>query len=186
MNIKTPDLATVCDGQVVSATFTAGSGGVGCSDAYQYRFDGAGAWNAYTPGNNINTTGHTQVEIQGQRSGCQAGAGCSGTAWVTLATWTVNSQPVGPVLNIKTPDLAAVCDGQAVSATFTAGSGGVGCSDAYQYRFDGAGAWNAYTPGNNINTTGHTQVEIQGQRSGCQAGAGCSGNSMGYPCDLDS
>ncbi len=177
LNIKTPDLVAVCDGQAVSATFTAGSGGVGCSDAYQYRFDGAGAWNAYTPGNNINTTGHTQVEIQGQRSGCQAGAGCSGTLWVTLATWTVNSQPVGPVLNIKTPDLAAVCDGQAVSATFTAGSGGVGCSDAYQYRFDGAGAWNAYTPGNNINTTGHTQVEIQGQRSGCQAGAGCSGTS---------
>ena len=177
LNTKTPNLGAVCDGQAVSATFNAGSGGTGCSDSYQYRFDGAGGWTSYTPGNNINTTGHTQVEIQGQRSGCTAGAGCTGTSWVTLATWTVNPQPTGPTLNTKTPNLGAVCDGQAVSATFNAGSGGTGCSDSYQYRFDGAGAWNSYTPGNNINTTGHTQVEIQGQRSGCTAGAGCTGTS---------
>ncbi len=177
LNLKTPNLAAVCDGQTVSATFNAGSGGVGCTDAYQYRFDGAGGWNSYTPGNNLNTTGHTLVEIQGQRSGCDAGTGCSGTAWVTLASWTVNPQPTGPTLNLKTPNLAAVCDGQTVSATFNAGSGGVGCTDAYQYRFDGAGGWNSYTPGNNLNTTGHTLVEIQGQRSGCTAGAGCSGTA---------
>ena len=177
LNTKTPNLGAVCDGQAVSATFNAGSGGTGCSDSYQYRFDGAGGWTGYTPGNNINTTGHTQVEIQGQRSGCTAGAGCTGTSWVTLATWTVNPQPAGPTLNTKTPNLGAVCDGQAVSATFNAGSGGTGCSDSYQYRFDGGGAWNSYTPGNSLTTTGHTQVEIQGQRSGCTAGAGCTGTS---------
>ncbi|MCX6259993.1 MAG: DUF2341 domain-containing protein, partial [Bacteroidia bacterium] len=137
LNTKTPNLAAVCDGQAVSATFNAGTGGTGCSDSYQYRFDGGGAWNSYTPGNSLTTTGHTLVEIQGQRSGCTAGAGCTGTSWVTLATWTVNSQPTGPALNTKTPNLAAVCDGQAVSATFNAGTGGTGCSDSYQYRFDG-------------------------------------------------
>ena len=134
-------------------------------------------WNTYTPGNNLNTTGHTQVDIQGRRSGCTAGIGCTGTSWVTLATWTVNPQPAGPSLNAKSPNLASVCDGQSVSATFNAGSGGVGCTDSYEYRFDGAGGWAGYTPGNNINTTGHTLVEIRGQRSGCTAGAGCSGTS---------
>ena len=175
LNAKTPDLATVCDGQLVSATFIAGSGGAGCTDTYQYRFDG-GSWNSYVPGNNLNTAGHTSVEIQGQRSGCTAGSGCTGADWVTLATWNVNPQPVGPTLNAKTPNLAAVCDGQLVSATFTAGSGGTGCTDVFQYRFDG-GSWNSYTPGNNLNTAGHTSVEIQGQRSGCTVGAGCTGTA---------
>ena len=182
---RTPDLAAVCAGQAVSATFTPGSGGTGCSDIYQYRFDGAGGWTPYTPGTNLNTTGHTQVEIQGQRSGCTAGAGCTGTAWATLATWSVNPQPTGPALLARTPDLAAVCAGQAVSATFTPGSGGTGCSDIYQYRFDGAGGWTPYTPGTNLNTTGHTQVEIQGQRSGCTAGAGLYGHSMGHTGNME-
>ncbi len=179
LNAKSPDLASVCDGQTVSATFIAGSGGVGCSDSFQYSYDGSGIWNSYTPGNTIITTGHTLVEIQGRRSGCTAGSGCSGTSWATLASWNVNPQPVGPTLNAKSPDLASVCDGQTVSATFIAGSGGVGCSDSFQYSYDGSGIWNSYTPGNTIITTGHTLVEIQGRRSGCTAGSGCSGTSPG-------
>ena len=171
LNVKTPNLSAVCDEQSVSAIFSAGSGGVGCTDAYQYRFDGAGGWSGYTGGTPLNTAGHTLVEIQGRRSGCTAGAGCTGTTWVTLATWNVNPQPVGPTLNVKSPDLPTVCDGQSVSAIFTAGSGGVGCTDGYQYRFDGVGGWSGYTGGTPLNTTGHTLVEIQGQRTGCTAGA---------------
>jgi len=53
---------------------------------------------------------------------------------------TVNSQPVSPTLNVKTPNVAAVCFGTGVSATFTAGSGGVGCSDDYTVSIDGAAA----------------------------------------------
>jgi hypothetical protein len=100
------------------------------------------------PVTDLNTTGHTSVDIQGQRAGCTATSGCTGTAWVTLATWNVNPQPVGPTLLLETPNLVTVCDGQTVSATFTAGSGGVGCTDGFQYRFDGAGVWNVYTGGN--------------------------------------
>ena len=174
INVKTPNLATVCAGTLVSATFNAGSGGVGCSDNFQYRFDGAGAWLAYAPGANLNTTGHTSVQIQGRRANCTAGTGCTGTAYVLLASWTVNLQPVGPTLNIKTPNTASVCAGTLVSATFNAGSGGVGCSDDFQYRFDG-GTWSAYSGGTNLNTTGHTSVEIQGRRASCTAGAGCTG-----------
>ena len=177
LNLKTPNLGSVCAGQTVSAIFNPGTGGAGCSDTYQYRFDGTGAWSSYTPGSGLNTTGHTLVEIQGERSGCATGSGCTGTTMVTLASWTVAPQPTDPSINVKTPDLAAVCSGQTVSATFNAGSGGVGCSDEYQYSFDGSGLWNNYIPGSGINTTGHTQVQIQGRRSGCTPASGCTGTS---------
>jgi len=174
---KSPDLNTVCAGQSVSATFNAGTGGVGCNDVFQYSFDGSGTWNNYAPGSPVGTTGHSKVEIRAQRSGCTSGSGCTGTAWVTLAKWDVNPQPTGPALNTKTPNLAAVCDGQAVSATFSAGSGGVGCTDVFQYSYDGSGTWNSYTPGTDIITTGHSRVDIRGQRSGCTAGSGCTGTA---------
>ena len=48
-----------------------------------------GGWSVYLEGTNLNTDGHTLVEIQGQRAGC-TGTGCAGTVWVTLASWTVN------------------------------------------------------------------------------------------------
>ena len=149
LNTKTPSLTTVCAGQSVRATFNAGTGGVGCTDNFQYRFDGAGAWSAYTPGTDLSTTGHTLVEIQGRRANCTAGAGCTGTAYVLLASWNVNLQPSGPTLNTKTPNLATVCAGTLVSATFNAGSGGVGCSDNFQYRFDG-GSWSSLYAGEYI------------------------------------
>ncbi len=159
-----------------------GSGGVGCSDSFQYSYDGSGIWNSYTPGNTIITTGHTRVDIRGQRTGCTAGAGCTGTAWATLASWDINPQPTGPTLDAKIPDLATICDGQPVSATFTAGTGGVGCSDAFEYSYDGSGIWNSYTPGNTIITTGHTRVDIRGQRTGCTAGCRLYGNCLGNTC----
>jgi hypothetical protein len=68
---------------------------------------------------------------------------------------TINLQPVGPTLNVKTPNQAGVCNGELVSATFNAGSGGVGCSDVFQYSFDNSGSWFPYTPGNSLSTTGH-------------------------------
>ncbi|MDX9946338.1 MAG: DUF2341 domain-containing protein, partial [Bacteroidales bacterium] len=175
LDAKTPDLATICDGQPVSAAFTAGTGGVGCSDAFEYSYNNSGIWNNYIPGSDISTTGHSRVEIRGQRTGCTSGAGCTGTDWVILATWDINLQPTGPVLDVKTPDLATICDGQPVSATFTAGTGGVGCSDVFGYSYDNSGIWSDYTPGSNISTTGHSKVEIRGHRTGCTTGAGCTG-----------
>ena len=94
LNIATPISGSVCTGTLVSATFIAGTGGVGCADAYQYRIDG-GEWVVYVPGSTLNTTGHTSVDIQGQRAGC-TGTGCAGTVWVNLANWTVNSLPTPP------------------------------------------------------------------------------------------
>jgi hypothetical protein len=112
----------VCEGTDVSATFIAGTGGVGCADAFEYRYDGAGLWTAYTPGTNLSTTGHTLVEIQVQRSGCTADAGCTGTAWTTLATWVVN--PILPVTVSIAADNNPVCDGVTVTYTATPTNGG--------------------------------------------------------------
>jgi hypothetical protein len=112
----------------VSATFNAGSGGAGCSDDYTVSIDGA-AGVAYTPGTSVGGSATTSIVIQGRRAGCTSGAGCNGTSYVTLAPWNVVAQPVGPTLLLKTPNLATICTGTAVSATFNAGSGGAGCSD---------------------------------------------------------
>lgn len=120
LDVKTPNLASVCVGTNVSATFTAGTGGVGCSDAYEYRFDG-GAWASYTPGASLNTTGHTLVEIQGQRTGCTSLAGCSGTPWVTLASWTVTPLPAATISYAGTPFCTSVATPQAVTLTGTTG-----------------------------------------------------------------
>jgi hypothetical protein len=122
LNTKSPNVASVCDGISVSSTFLAGSGGVGCSDSYEYRFDG-GAWTAYTSGTSLSTSGHTLVEIQGQRSGCTANAGCSGTSWVTLASWTVS--PNLPVSVTNAVDLNNVCGATAVNYTATPTNGGI-------------------------------------------------------------
>jgi hypothetical protein len=121
LNVKSPNVASVCDGTGVSATFTAGTGGVGCSDVFEYRFDG-GAWTAYTSGTSLSTTGHTTVEIQGQRSGCTADAGCTGTSWVSLASWTVN--PNLPVSVTNAASSNNVCGATAITYTATPTNGG--------------------------------------------------------------
>jgi hypothetical protein len=96
-------------------------------------------------------------------------SGCC--VWSTHPAVTVNAQPTGPTLSAKTPNLAAVCHGQGVSATFNAGSGGVGCSDDYTVSIDG-GAATAYTPGSTVGTTANSSIVIQGRRDACTSGAG--------------
>ncbi len=121
LNVKAPNLTSVCDGTNVSATFITGSGGVGCSDAFQYRFDGIGLWTAYTPGNNLSTSGHTLVEIQGQRSGCISGSGCTGTSWTTLASWIVNPIPLAGISYTDSPFCFSRTTADAVTQTGTTG-----------------------------------------------------------------
>lgn len=127
LNSKSPNLASVCDGTNVSALFIAGSGGVGCSDAFESRFDG-GAWTLYLPGDNLNTTNHTSVEIRGQRSGCTLNAGCDGTPWVTLASWAVTSAPNATISYSGSPYCTSVITEQNVLLIGT--SGGVYSSTA--------------------------------------------------------
>lgn len=129
---KTPAGPDVCDGTPVSATFTAGSGGVGCADEYQYRYDGTGTWSTYTPGDALSTTGHTMVEIQGRRAGCTSGAGCTGTDWVTLASWNVTALLL-PTVNI-TASADPVCAGTSVTYTANVTNGG---TPTYEWHVNG-------------------------------------------------
>lgn len=80
----------VCEGSTVNATFNAGSGGVGCSDQFQFSTSGpSGPWTAYTPGNNITVGVYgTETVIRGRRAACSA-AGCTASAWTVLASWDV-------------------------------------------------------------------------------------------------
>lgn len=175
---KTPNLAAVCEGQEVNATANAGSGGVNCSDSLRVSLNNGGNWAGYQSGATVNTTGASVVLIQGRRQGCTPGAGCSETSWTTLAQWNINAQPVGPILLTSLPDLPQVCEGQEVSATFTAGTGGVGCTDSYRYSTDSGNTWLPYTSGSQIQTLGATTVIVQGWRSGCTSGAGCTGTAF--------
>ena len=163
---KTPNVETVCEGSGVSARIVGGSGGgTYFKEFIQYRTQIGSSWSewaTYTPDEVIFTTGMSGVEMRAKRGGTV----CPSSDWV-YASWTVVAQPVAGAI-IKTPDLETICEGTAVSATFAEGSGGVGCTDTYGYRYDGIGDWIEYTPATTFSTTGHTLVEIRSQRDGCQ------------------
>ena len=166
LNTKTSNLATVCAGtststSLIRASINAGANGTGCSDLYQYSYDNSGIWNPYASNANIVTQGHTRVEIRATRQGCTAGANCPDPGYNAIASWDVVSQPSPPTLAFKTPSVNSICNGELASAEFFAGTGGTGCTDSYRYQWDGAGAWTAYVPGTQLNTTGHNFLTIQ-------------------------
>jgi hypothetical protein len=119
---QTPPGPSVCEGTQVSATFNPGSGGVGCSDEFQYSYDGLGVWVIYTPGNPIITTGHTLVEIQGRRTCPSTALGCNGTNWVTLATWNITPLPSATINYAGNPFCTSA---NPVNVTLTGTTGGV-------------------------------------------------------------
>ncbi|MCO5279501.1 MAG: SprB repeat-containing protein [Chitinophagales bacterium] len=193
LGAKSPNISTVCEGQTVSATITAGSGGVGCSDVYQYRrrtiSNAYDPWASYTSGASIATAGYNLVEIQVERGNCNPSSGCSSTGFSTIASWVVNPQPANPTLGAKSPNSTSVCEGQNVSATINAGTGGVGCSDVYEYRTRSTAnvwsAWTVYISGSAITTTSLNKVEVRVQRGGCNASAGCTSTSPVVIADWD-
>jgi hypothetical protein len=130
---QTPAGPGVCAGTPVSATFLAGSGGIDCTDQFEYSFDNSGTWTTYTPGSQIPTTGVSLVEIRGRRAGCNELLGCTGTPWVTLASWTVNTAL--PVVVTINPGTNPVCAGAAVTYTASVENGGT--SPTYAWRING-------------------------------------------------
>ncbi len=93
---------TVCAGTSVAATATAGTGGIGTiTDVLQYRYDGIGAWTAYTSGNAITTTaGHTSVDIQTYRTA--TGSGCNQSTPVVVS-WTITPAVTASVSIVSFP-----------------------------------------------------------------------------------
>jgi hypothetical protein len=96
-----------CDGELVSATFIAGMGGVGCSDEYQYSTRTGAVWSGpatYTPGQDLLAVGYDEIIIEGRRANCNGTVGCSGTGWVTLAQWTIIADATPPVITLCAAD----------------------------------------------------------------------------------
>ena len=176
INPSPADGTTVCVGADVSATFNPGSGGTGTiTDTYLYSTDGGNTWNTYVPGTTIITAttdmvGSNMIQISAQRTA--TGTGCNNGA-VNVVKWSVAAQPVSGTLT-KTPDVTTVCEGDLVSATATAGTGGSGnINDVVEYRFDGTGDWTTYSPvGSDLSTSNHTLVEIRTYRTA--DGASCN------------
>lgn len=119
---KIPPGMTVCIGTPVSATFNPGTGGVGCSDEFEYSYDNSGTWLAYTPGVSIPTSGHSLVEIRGRRAGCSSIMGCNETPWIVLASWTVTTALAVTVT--ITASANPVCQGTSVTYTAVVVNGG--------------------------------------------------------------
>ncbi|SHJ21314.1 HYR domain-containing protein [Tangfeifania diversioriginum] len=172
---KNPNLSDVCEGQTLTVSVTAGTGGAGnIDDEYRYSTDNGTNWSAWS------TTVPTFNAVEGinliESRRTADGTGCTEST-PNRVSWIVIAQPEGPTLASKTPGDDGVCVGQSVSATFNSGSGGVGCSDEFQYSFDGIN-WATYS-GGNINTTGHegNTLIIQGRRTNCAVNTECTGTN---------
>ncbi len=155
---KNPDVANVCENDLVSASLTAGSGGV--EDILQYRtFDGDAwtDWADYTSESPIETVGISEVQIQTYRTNQY----CDPSDIVTVS-WIIEPTPVSGTL-ARTPDVDNVCEGTEVSATLTPGSGGNG-TDELEYSTDGGVIWGAYLSGETISTAGVETVEVRTRR----------------------
>lgn len=91
----------------MSATFNAGTGGVGCSDEFRYSTRTGVVWSgpySYLPGDQLSTGGINEIIIEGRRAGCNVDAGCTETSWVTLAQWTITPDPTPPVISTCAAD----------------------------------------------------------------------------------
>ncbi|MBL7796213.1 MAG: hypothetical protein JNJ90_06900, partial [Saprospiraceae bacterium] len=172
----TPDVPTlsatanpICSGGTITLSIASGS------------LNGAADWQWYTgtcggtsvgSGSSINVSpsSNTTYYVRGE-GGCLISPGSCANSTINVV-----AQPSGPTLDTKTPNLGEVCSGTGVSATFNAGSGGAGCSDAYEVVVDGAPAV-AYTPGATVGAGATSSVVIRGRRADCAAGSGCTGTN---------
>jgi len=85
---KTPDVASLCQGNSVSATLSAGSGG-NSVDELEYRTNNGSTWSswfAYSSGSSISTSGSAGIEIRTRRTATT----CT-SADYTIVSWTVNA-----------------------------------------------------------------------------------------------
>jgi hypothetical protein len=92
---------------------------------------------------------------------------CNTTPEVSTGTWTVTVEqsPVAGTLS-KTPDASYICQGDDISASLTAGSGGSG-TDELEYRTRTGSNWSdwtAYISETEISSTGKTEIEIRTRR----------------------
>lgn len=106
LNTQIPS-GSPCEGEPVSATFHAGSGGVSCSDEFRYSTRTGTTWYgpyAYTEGQLLSSGGIDEIIIEGRRANCDETVGCTETSWVTLAQWSITPDVTSPVISTCATD----------------------------------------------------------------------------------
>jgi hypothetical protein len=162
---KSPNVATVCEGQTLTLTgVTDNGGGIGCE--IQYSVNG-GAYST-TPPSFAATVGTNTIAIK--KTNCTAGLDCNESS-VNTYSWTVVADPATPTVT-KSPNVATVCEGQTLTVTSPSSSGGAGtCNFEYRHSTDGGTSWSAWsTTVSSFASTG-TDNRIQ-TRTNCN-GSGC-------------
>ncbi|MEI6851257.1 MAG: fibronectin type III domain-containing protein [Bacteroidota bacterium] len=172
----------VCVG--TSITLTQSGGSLGTGAYWQWYTDAAytnpvgGQISAADASLTISPTSSNTYYLRGEgaTAPCSINVG-DNTKSVTV---TVHEQPFAGGLT-KNPVGAVICEGQQVSVTAAAGTGGAGTvNDILEYRYDG-GNWSAYTSGLALNTTGHISVDIRTYRTSTVTGCSTSSiNEVGW------
>lgn len=152
----TATFSAICNGNSTQLTATGIQGTV-------YWYTGSCGGTATSPATGNQLTVSPLVTTTYYARNQEGGNFSTGCAEITI---TVEPAPVSGTLS-KTPDVASICQGNSVSATLSAGSGGNGI-DELEYRTNNGSAWSswsAYTSGSSISTSGLTNVEIQTRRT---------------------
>lgn len=162
--------ATICNGGSTTLTLVGGGGGTG--EVIKW-YTGSCGGNEVGTGNGASVSPTVTTKFYGRY---ENGTPCNYNSACAEVTVTVVAQPTPGTLT-KYPNVAEVCEGTNVKATATAGTGGAGTiTDVLEYRYNGAGAWSAYTSNTNLSTTGKTQVEIRTYRTA--TGTGCTTSTI--------
>jgi hypothetical protein len=184
---KSPNVASVCRGTVVSVSSpSGGTNGVGCN-TFEYLFQRGSTtvqgWGSATSYTTVAADEGNTINVRVRRTGCSGSTGCIASAQSNvLASWSVVPQPAPPTGGItKSPNVAEVCVGQALSVTGTPSGGNPGIGCGFQYRFlRGATevqGWSASTTYTTVAADAGNGINVQVRRANCQSGCNTSGQS---------
>jgi len=146
-----PDLATVCAGQILTLSGVTDNGGGAGICNFWYRANG-GTWTTTLPSITA-TVGTNTIEI---KKVCD-GSGCEESG-ITLYSWTVVADPAVPSAT-KSPDVASVCAGQLLTLTGVTDNGGGTGSCSIWYRAN-SGTWTTTLP-SFAATVGTNTIEVK-------------------------
>lgn len=113
--IRNPVANSVCEGDIIYATFAGGYGGGGSvSDIYEVSTNGGSSWSTYVPGDSINTTGlsgNNVVRVRTRR--ISTGQNCTPSTLYNEEFWNVHTNSIaGPTQTVSPND---VCPGTIIT-----------------------------------------------------------------------
>ena len=100
--------------------------------------------------------------MQAWRGDCDEFTSCQNSE-INSVQWNIHPEPIAPII-AKNPDISGLCQGVVSATLIEAGSGGVDCSDIYEYRVDdgsGFGSWSAYNLEDEILIDNYVEVQIR-------------------------